>query len=182
MTSNRRDFLRTGRGRHGAGLTPAMFPPAIRKALAIPPHRRTGTIEDVEHVVILMQENRSFDHYFGTLAGVRGFGDRFPIPVPDAPGIAARRSGTSQRRHRARPHVVAPFRLDTARAVRAHARRGHAAHLARRAARLGRRQDERVAALQARPLDGLLHRGTTSPSSSRWPRPSRSATPTTARS
>jgi phospholipase C len=22
-----------------------------------------------------MQENRSFDHYFGTLAGVRGFGD-----------------------------------------------------------------------------------------------------------
>ncbi|WP_029413739.1 phosphocholine-specific phospholipase C [Paracidovorax oryzae] len=33
-------------------------------------------------VVIVMQENRSFDHYFGTLAGVRGFGDRFTIPLP----------------------------------------------------------------------------------------------------
>jgi phospholipase C len=36
----------------------------------------TGTIADVKHVVILMQENRSFDHYFGTLRGVRGFGDK----------------------------------------------------------------------------------------------------------
>ena len=36
----------------------------------------TGTISDLKHVVILMQENRSFDHYFGTLSGVRGFGDK----------------------------------------------------------------------------------------------------------
>ena len=36
----------------------------------------TGTIQDVEHVVILMQENRSFDHYFGSMKGVRGFNDR----------------------------------------------------------------------------------------------------------
>src|ERR1700727_3142073 len=36
----------------------------------------SGTIADVKHVVILMQENRSFDHYFGTLSGVRGFGDK----------------------------------------------------------------------------------------------------------
>jgi len=36
----------------------------------------TGTISDVKHVVILMQENRSFDHYFGTLRGVRGFADK----------------------------------------------------------------------------------------------------------
>ncbi len=35
----------------------------------------THTIQDVRHVVIFMQENRSFDHYFGTLGGVRGFGD-----------------------------------------------------------------------------------------------------------
>ena len=31
------------------------------------------SLGDIEHVVILMQENRSFDHYFGTLSGVRGF-------------------------------------------------------------------------------------------------------------
>ena len=36
----------------------------------------SGTVADVKHVVILMQENRSFDHYFGTLRGVRGFGDK----------------------------------------------------------------------------------------------------------
>jgi phospholipase C len=28
-----------------------------------------------------MLENRSFDHYFGTMRGVRGFGDRFPVPL-----------------------------------------------------------------------------------------------------
>jgi len=39
----------------------------------------TGSITDVRHVVILMQENRSFDHYFGTLRGVRGFGDRATV-------------------------------------------------------------------------------------------------------
>jgi phospholipase C len=47
----------------------------IAKALAIPANNRTGTIRDVEHIVILMQENNSFDKYFGTLRGVRGFSD-----------------------------------------------------------------------------------------------------------
>lgn len=54
---------------------------AIRKALAVGAAVDTGSIQDVKHIVILMQENRSFDHYFGTLRGVRGFGDRFPIPL-----------------------------------------------------------------------------------------------------
>ena len=40
------------------------------------PASMTGTIADLKHVVILMQENRSFDHYFGTLSGVRGFADK----------------------------------------------------------------------------------------------------------
>src|SRR6516165_7864055 len=47
----------------------------IAKALAIPAVKRTGTIQDVEHIVILMQENRPFDHHFGTLRGVRGYND-----------------------------------------------------------------------------------------------------------
>ena len=41
-----------------------------------PARAATGTIADLKHVVILMQENRSFDHYFGTLQGVRGFADK----------------------------------------------------------------------------------------------------------
>jgi phospholipase C len=114
MTSaNRRDFLRMFAAATGAGFASTVFPPSIRKALAIPPACSRGTIEDVEHVVILTQENRSFDHYFGTLRGVRGFGDRLPIPVPDSPGIVnatvwfqPEASGSGQ--------VVAPFRLDTA--------------------------------------------------------------------
>ena len=41
-----------------------------------------GDIRDIKHVVILMQENRSFDHYFGSLKGVRGFGDKATILLP----------------------------------------------------------------------------------------------------
>lgn len=111
-STTRRDILRTLGAVAGAGLGSNLFPPAIRKALAIGPRRRKGTIEDVEHVVILMQENRSFDHYFGTLAGVRGFGDRLPIPVPDAPGLV-NRTVWFQPSATGTPAVVAPFRLDT---------------------------------------------------------------------
>jgi phospholipase C len=59
----------------GTGTALGVMPlrPARARAAA------TGTIADVQHVVILMQENRSFDHYFGTLKGVRGFADRSGI-------------------------------------------------------------------------------------------------------
>jgi phospholipase C len=49
----------------------------VRSAASHPlPRGWSGTIADLKHVVILMQENRSFDHYFGTLRGVRGFADK----------------------------------------------------------------------------------------------------------
>jgi phospholipase C len=72
------DFDRRGVMFGGAAAT---LLPAITRAAAIDADARTGTIADVEHVVILMQENRAFDHYFGAMNGVRGFADRFPIPV-----------------------------------------------------------------------------------------------------
>ena len=53
----------------------------IEKALAIPASNRTRTINDVEHIVILMQENRPFDHHFGTLRGVRGFNDPRAVSI-----------------------------------------------------------------------------------------------------
>jgi phospholipase C len=80
------------------------LPPALARAAAIDADVRTGTIKDVEHVVILMQENRSFDHYFGTMAGVRGFGDRFTIPVSNDRSIFAQ-AYKDQR--------IAPFPLQT---------------------------------------------------------------------
>jgi phospholipase C len=80
---SRREFLRLATASAGAAAGVAMLPPSIRKALAIPATTTTGTIKDVQHVVIFMQENRSFDHYFGTLRGVRGFGDPRPVSLPN---------------------------------------------------------------------------------------------------
>ncbi|MFI1393562.1 phosphocholine-specific phospholipase C [Streptomyces sp. NPDC020681] len=77
---NRRRFLQIA----GATAGFAALSSSIDRAAAIPASRRSGTIKDVEHIVVLMQENRSFDHYFGALKGVRGFGD--PRPVSTGPG------------------------------------------------------------------------------------------------
>src|SRR5258708_28712888 len=78
-----------GRGRLGwappAGALSAAamaLPPNVRKALAAPAPSG-GRLRDIEHVVLLMQENRSFDHYYGTLSGVRGFSDPHPLRLPD---------------------------------------------------------------------------------------------------
>jgi phospholipase C len=79
MTTDRRTFLQLLM----SGAVSAAFPASISRALSIPASSRTGTIADVEHIVIMMQENRSFDHYFGTLRGVRGFGDPRTINLPD---------------------------------------------------------------------------------------------------
>ncbi len=55
-----------------AGIGGAVDELVARAVAASPKH---GSMADIEHVVILIQENRSFDHYFGTYPGVRGFGD-----------------------------------------------------------------------------------------------------------
>ena len=47
---------------------------SVKRAAMVKP-AGTGTLADVKHVVFLMQENRSFDHYYGTMAGVKGFDD-----------------------------------------------------------------------------------------------------------
>ena len=89
------------------GAASLALPASIQKAWAIQARSTTGTIKDVKHVVILMQENRSFDHYFGTMNGVRGFGDRFPIPLPGG------RTVWAQNHTKAEPKVIAPFPLNT---------------------------------------------------------------------
>jgi len=71
LHTDRRAFLKL----MCSGAAAAAFPASISRALQIPAYNRTGTIRDVEHIVFIMQENRSFDHYFGSLRGVRGFGD-----------------------------------------------------------------------------------------------------------
>ena len=66
-------------GTAGAVVAGSLLPPSLHRAMAQPAPK--GGLEAIEHVVVLMQENRSFDHYFGTLRGVRGFGDRTPLAL-----------------------------------------------------------------------------------------------------
>jgi phospholipase C len=71
---SRRRFLGSAAAAGGAAWAASILPPNIAKAIAQPPPTN-ARLQDIEHVVILMQENRSFDHYFGTRVGVRGFDD-----------------------------------------------------------------------------------------------------------
>lgn len=78
----RRNFLKNaGLLSGGIGIVNSL-PAAIKKAFAINPDKGT-TFEDAEHIVLLMQENRSFDHCFGSLNGVRGFNDPRAIRLPN---------------------------------------------------------------------------------------------------
>src|SRR5215510_11371986 len=79
----RRQFLRA----LGFGPLAGALPLSIARALAIPANNQTGTIQDVEHIVILTQENRSFDHYFGTMRGVRGFADPRAVTLPSGKSV-----------------------------------------------------------------------------------------------
>lgn len=72
---NRREFLEKSSILLAGLGTSNVLHPSILKALAIDPAAQS-TFYDAEHVVILMQENRSFDHAFGALKGVRGFLDK----------------------------------------------------------------------------------------------------------
>src|SRR4051812_11943849 len=89
---NRRRFLQLA----GASAAFAAMANSIEQAAAIPAHRRSGDIQDVEHIVVLMQENRSFDHYFGTLNGVRGFGDPRPVTMPSGKPTFYQRNAAGQ--------------------------------------------------------------------------------------
>ncbi|GAB4006006.1 phosphocholine-specific phospholipase C [Nocardioides ultimimeridianus] len=102
MTSlSRRRLLQAGAG----AATASVLLQSIDRAVAITPNRRTRSIQDVEHVVVLMQENRSFDHYFGTLRGVRGFGDPHPARFASGKSVFHQPDGAGE---------VLPFHPDVA--------------------------------------------------------------------
>lgn len=86
---NRRRFLQIA----GATAGFTALSNSIDRAAAIPAARVKGTVQDIEHIVVLMQENRSFDHYFGTMKGVRGFGDPRPVTLPSGKPVWNQASG-----------------------------------------------------------------------------------------
>src|SRR5688572_22385744 len=100
---NRREFIKNSALLSGAlGLWDVLDGP-IRQAAAIEPEPGS-TFLDAEHVVILMQENRSFDHTYGTLQGVRGFNDPRAITLPNGDPVWVQTDKASKR--------YAPFRTD----------------------------------------------------------------------
>ena len=86
----------------GAGLL-NVLPASIARAMAIDP-AAGSTFYDAEHIVLLMQENRSFDHTYGTLQGVRGFNDPRAITLPDRNPVWCQSNSAGE--------TYAPFRLD----------------------------------------------------------------------
>jgi phospholipase C len=102
---SRRNFLSSAVKTAGAAAALTVLPPSIARALAIPAAVNTRTVQDIQHIVVLMQENRSMDHYFGAMRGVRGFGDRFPVPVPSGKSVWFQSNGARE---------ITPFHLDSA--------------------------------------------------------------------
>jgi phospholipase C len=96
---NRRRFIQLT----GGTVAASTLSTSIAHAAQIPANHATGTLQDVEHIVVLMQENRSFDHYFGTLRGVRGFGDPRPVKLPSGKPVWYQSDGTDD---------ILPFRPD----------------------------------------------------------------------
>ncbi|MFB6456340.1 phosphocholine-specific phospholipase C [Chitinophaga sp. Hz27] len=103
MTDNRRDFLKKSILLTGAAGFSSLLPSSVQRALAINP-TPGSTFLDAEHIVILMQENRSFDHCFGALQGVRGFNDPRAVVLPDGNPVWCQTNDEGK--------TFAPFRLD----------------------------------------------------------------------
>jgi len=103
MSDSRREFIKKATLLTGAAGLFSVLPASIQQAMAI--NAAPGsTYMDAEHVVFLMQENRSFDHCFGTLKGVRGFNDPRAIQLADKNPVWLQSN--------AKGHTYAPFRLN----------------------------------------------------------------------
>ncbi|MCW2898732.1 MAG: phospholipase phosphocholine-specific [Streptosporangiaceae bacterium] len=88
---SRRRMLTLAAGTAGAVTAASLLPPSVRTALASPP--QAGGLKAIKHVVFLMQENRAFDHYYGTMRGVRGYGDRTAITLRDGNSVLRQPDG-----------------------------------------------------------------------------------------
>jgi phospholipase C len=104
----RRRLLGAGAAATALGAASLALPPNVRKAIAAPPpNRGRSGLDDVKHVVLLMQENRSFDHYFGSLSGVLGFDDPKPMRLADGRTVFYQPDPTNPLGY------LLPYRLDS---------------------------------------------------------------------
>lgn len=75
--------------------------------VVIPTLARGAGLEQLEHIIIFMQENRPFDHYFGTLSGVRGFNDRATVPLKSGLNVFYQAVNSSETEY------MLPYRVDS---------------------------------------------------------------------
>jgi phospholipase C len=94
-------------GAAGAAMGMMALPPNIRKVLAAPQSNAQLSLRNIRHVVLLMQENRSFDHYFGTMSGVAGFSDPHAMCLPNGRSVFYQPTDTNQ------DGYLLPFHLDS---------------------------------------------------------------------
>jgi phospholipase C len=99
----RRDFLKFAALATGATGISELIPASIQRAYALEPEPGS-TYRDAEHIVILMQENRSFDHTFGMLRGVRGFNDPRAMQLANGNSVFVQTDAAG--------NSYAPWRLD----------------------------------------------------------------------
>lgn len=99
---SRREFLQAAAALGSSTALTGSLPDSILRAVAINPDPGT-TFLDAEHIVVLMQENRSFDHAYGALQGVRGFRDPRPPLAADGDPVWFQKGKDGK--------VVPPFRL-----------------------------------------------------------------------
>ena len=100
-------MTRLSRSRFLSAAAAAAALPLVEWVRPVRAQAAPAKLSDIDHIVILMQENRSFDHYFGSLSGVRGFGDASAVLFPDGRPVFYQPSTL------ARDGYVLPFHLDT---------------------------------------------------------------------
>ena len=104
MSDSRRDFLKKAAMLAGAAGMANMIPASIQKAATAINAAEGSTYLDAEHIVILMQENRSFDHCLWHLKGVRGYNDPRAIDLPNRNKVWLQSNTEGE--------TYAPFHLD----------------------------------------------------------------------
>jgi phospholipase C len=105
---DRRELLLGGAGLLAAAAAGGV-PGWLSRAAAAQPC--AGELRDIDHIVIVIQENRSFDHYFGTYPAVRGFSDHHALSSVFSQAFA----GNTNLRPLGR---ILPYHLDTSSAGR----------------------------------------------------------------
>ena len=102
MQNRREFFFQAAQLSGGASLSAALLA-SVERASAIEAEKGS-TYLDAEHIVVLMQENRSFDHAYGMLRGVRGFNDPRAVTLPDQNPVWLQTNSAGE--------TYAPFRLN----------------------------------------------------------------------